>query len=134
MPVLLVEDELEDIDQARNFLSKAGIDEVKVFSHASTAIEFLERVVSGGEKKLRGILLDLMLEHESGFEVLRFYHDHPELKNVPVVVWTRVSGNTERQIAHWLGAKKFLTKNTGEQSMITHLRETFSTDNAPRLP
>ncbi|MBV9074539.1 MAG: response regulator [Acidobacteria bacterium] len=126
MPVLIVEDRIPDVDKARVLLAHAGVEKVKVLRRVSLAIEFLEQVVAGEEPRPRGILLDLLLEPENGFEVLRFYHAHPELKDIPVVVWTQVAGQTDRLIAHWLGAKKYLTKNTGEPSMINHLQEVFN--------
>jgi len=125
MQVLLVEDRVEDVDRARSLLSGAGITDVVVFSRSSSAIEYLESAIEGEQPLPTGILLDLLLEPDSGFEVLRFCHSEPQLRNIPIVVWTAVAGETEKRIAHWLGAKKYLTKNSGPLSVTKHLRDVF---------
>ena len=125
MSILLVEDRVEDVDHARTLLSDAGVTDVKVMTRTTSAIEYLESAIQGQHPLPKGILLDLLIGSDSGFEVLRFCHSRPELHKVPVVVWTVVAGDTEKQIAHWLGAKKYLMKNSGQRSLVNHLRDVF---------
>lgn len=125
-PILLVEDRDEDVEYARFCLSDAGFREVVVFHDPRPAIEYLQRARDGEQPLPKGILLDLLLHQENGFEVLRFCHSQPSLQSVPVVVWTQLLGPTEKEIAHWLGARKFLTKGTTQQRMADQLRTVFS--------
>ena len=125
MSILLVEDRVEDVDQARTLLSDVGVTDVKVMSRTASAIEYLEGALQGENPLPKGILLDLLVGSDSGFEVLRFCHSQPELSKVPVVVWTVIGGDTEKQIAHWLGAKKYLMKNSGPRNLVKHLRDVF---------
>lgn len=125
-PVVLVEDREEDVEYARFCLSEAGFQEVIVFHSPHPAIEYLERSRDGEQPLPKGILLDLMLRRDNGFEVLRFCHSQPSLQSVPVVVWTQLLGPTEKEIAHWLGAKKFLPKGTTQARMADQLRAAFS--------
>lgn len=125
MSILLVEDRVEDVDHARTLLSDAGVTDVKVITRTSSAIEYLEGAIQGQHPLPKGILLDLLIGTDSGFEVLRFCHSRPELNKVPVVVWTVIAGDTEKQIAHWLGAKKYLMKNAGPRTVVKHLRDVF---------
>lgn len=129
-PVVLVEDREEDVEYARFCLSEAGFREVIVFHHPRQAIEYLQRSRDGDQPLPKGILLDLLLHQDSGFEVLRFCHSQPSLHSVPVVVWTQLLGPTEKEIAHWLGARKFLAKGTTQRRMADQLRTIFSNGSA----
>ena len=125
-PIVLVEDCEEDVEFARFCLSEAGFREVVVFHYPLPAIEYLQRSRDGRQPLPQGILLDLLLHQDNGFEVLRFCHSQPSLHNVPVAVWTHLLGPTEKEIAHWLGAKKFLTKGMTQQRLADQFRMVFS--------
>lgn len=125
-PVVVVEDRAEDVEFAKSCLSEAGFREVVVFDYPGPAIEYLQRSRDGEQPLPQGILVDLLLHQDNGFEVLRFCHSQPPLHGVPIVVWTQLLGVTEKEIAHWLGAKKFLTKGMTQQKMADKLRTLFS--------
>ena len=125
-PVIVVEDREEDVECAKLCLSQAGFNQVVVFHSPGPAIGFLQSSCDGEQPLPRGILLDLLLHQDNGFEVLRFCHSQPRLHGIPVVVWTQLLGPTEKEIAHWLGARKFLNKGLAQQRMIDHLRTAFS--------
>src|SRR5215469_2086904 len=75
--VVLVEDREEDVEYARFCLSEAGFQDVIVFHSPLPAIEYLERSRDGQQPLPKGIVLDLMLRRDNGFEVLRFCHSQP---------------------------------------------------------
>lgn len=125
-PVVVVEDREEDVEYARFCLAEAGFQEVVVFHSPRPAIEYLQLSRDGKQPLPKGILLDLLLHRDNGFEVLRFCHSQPCLQSVPVVIWTQLLGPTEKEIAHWLGAKRFLTKGTTQARMADQLRAVFS--------
>ena len=59
-----------------------------------------------------GIVLDLDLSYESGYEVLRFWHSTPELNKIPLVVWT-ILGEEQRQICSLFQVSRYVSKWEG---------------------
>jgi|SRR6185369_12475230 len=55
------------------------------------------------------VLLDLMMPERSGFDVLKFAKNDPELKNIPIIVLTNVTVDGDDIIKNW-GATGFLLK------------------------
>lgn len=73
-----------------------------------------------GINKLRSfqpdiVLLDLLMPEQSGFDVLKFAKQDPELKNIPIVILTNAHADEEGMIKDW-GIAAFLMKadNTPE--------------------
>lgn len=56
------------------------------------------------------VLLDLLLPIVDGFDVLKRMQDDPELKRIPVVVLTNLSGEEDAKRARKLGVKEYLVK------------------------
>jgi CheY-like chemotaxis protein len=86
--VLIVEDEIADIRSAAAVLKRLGITEVDAVRSVGAAILRLQDALDGIKAAPYLVLLDLDFAYESGFEVLRFWKSHPELKNTRIVVWT----------------------------------------------
>lgn len=57
------------------------------------------------------VLLDLVLPKLNGFEILRRFKADPAMKNVPVVVFTNLSQETDQSQAEELGAAGFFVKS-----------------------
>lgn len=55
------------------------------------------------------VLLDLMMPEQSGFDVLKFAKQDPELKDTRIVILTNVHADGEDMVKNW-GATSFLTK------------------------
>ncbi|MGA9673449.1 MAG: hypothetical protein WBQ94_29935, partial [Terracidiphilus sp.] len=62
-----------------------------------------------------GIVLDLNLGYESGYELLRFWHRTPELSKIPVIVWS-VLGDEQREMCKLFNVKHFVAKWEGEEA------------------
>ncbi len=62
------------------------------------------------------VLLDLMMPEQSGFDVLKFAKQDPELKNIPIVILTNAHADEEGMVKDW-GIAAFLMKadNTPEE-------------------
>ncbi|KKP98288.1 MAG: PAS/PAC sensor hybrid histidine kinase [Parcubacteria group bacterium GW2011_GWD2_38_12] len=56
------------------------------------------------------ILLDLMLPHRSGFEILADLKKDVKLKDIPVLILTNLGQEEERQRGLSMGAKEYLVK------------------------
>ncbi len=70
------------------------------------------------------VLLDLMLPHTSGFDVLAAIRKHPVWKNVPVIVMTNLGQPQDVERAKLLGANDYLIKaNTKISDVVKKVRE-----------
>lgn len=90
---------------------------------------FLVTVANDGNKgvetalnvKPEVILLDIIMPKVNGFEVLRRLKTEPELKDIPVLVYTNL-GNKDadenRELAFSLGANDYLIKALNEPDAI----------------
>ena len=64
------------------------------------------------------ILLDLMMPKTNGFEMFAALQSSPQLKNIPVMVLTNVSAETDEQRARGLGATDYLVKADNPPDMV----------------
>jgi DNA-binding response OmpR family regulator len=70
------------------------------------------------------ILLDLMMPKANGFEMLQALQSSAQLKNIPVVVLTNVSAETDEQRARSLGATDYLVKaNSPPDQVVARVKE-----------
>jgi CheY-like chemotaxis protein len=119
--LLVVEDLASDLKVATEVARKAGIPEVQSQSTSRGAREFLEKGLRGDVPLPDGIVLDLDLGHESGFEVLRFWHSTPRLKAIPLVVWS-ILGQEQREICGLFKVNGFVSKWEGESAFKDALK------------
>lgn len=59
------------------------------------------------------IVVDLKLPRKSGFEVLEWIKNHPDLKDIPVVVLSSSKQTQDVQLAYGLGTNSYLVKPIG---------------------
>lgn len=64
------------------------------------------------------LLLDLMMEHMTGFEVLKILRSEPELKNIKVLVLSAKGQENDRRRVMELGADKFITKPYANNDVV----------------
>jgi len=121
--VLIVEDNVSDIKNAAAALKKLGVSDVEAVNHVAGAIARLQNAIEGLHPVPYMILLDLDFSRESGFEVLRFWKSHPELKSTHVVVWTSM-GQTEMQLSRYFGVE-LVPKGSGGTELVDALRHYF---------
>jgi CheY-like chemotaxis protein len=111
MPLLLVlEDTLADRRLAVDMAQRAGFTEFEVSNFPADARLYLEKVMTGKVPRPDAMLVDLTLGVESGFELLRLWHSRPQLKQIPVVVWTIARG-TQFDICRYFGIQHLLSKD-----------------------
>ena len=56
-------------------------------------------------------LLDIMMPHMTGLEVLKALKEDPETKKIPVLVFSALSGDLMRDKALLLGAEDYIVKS-----------------------
>ena len=126
--VLIVEDGGADAHQALKVLTDLGIKKVKLLTGDEQAVEYLRTIEDRDGEAPRFILLDLLLGMGSGFEILRYCKSSVRFKNVPVIVWTQVTGKTEQEICSRFGITAFVQKQDGAPALDSTLRTIISHD------
>ncbi|OHA50096.1 MAG: hypothetical protein A2682_03335 [Candidatus Terrybacteria bacterium RIFCSPHIGHO2_01_FULL_58_15] len=102
--ILLVEDDVFLVRAYEAILSSEGY-QVHVVADGEAALKTL------AEEPLPAvILLDLMLPHKSGFEVLEAIGKDPRLAAVPVLVLSNLAQQVDVERAKALGAKEYFVK------------------------
>lgn len=114
-PVLVAEDDPNDVFLLRRAFQKAGVFNAVVVAHnGQEAIDYLS---GGGAFQNRGdhpfpalMLLDLKMPLVDGFDVLAWLRKHPPTNQLPVVVLS--SSNQEKDIerAQQMGASDYCVK------------------------
>jgi CheY-like chemotaxis protein len=110
--LLLVENEAKDIQFATKIAHAAGIPSVEVKSTLRGAMERLEKALSGGDPLPEAIVLDLDLGYDSGYELMRFWHNTPRLSQVPLIVWS-ILGDEQREMCNLFKVNRYVGKWEG---------------------
>jgi CheY-like chemotaxis protein len=114
--LLVVEDHPSDLKIAAEAAHSAGISDVQSQTTLRGARELLEKGLRGDVPLPEGIVLDLDLGHESGFELLRFWHTTPRLRSIPLLVWT-ILGQEQREICELFKVNNFVSKWEGKEAL-----------------
>ena len=84
----------------------------------------LERLSSGDRFDL--VLLDIMMPHLSGLDVLAQLRKLPGRERTPVIMLTAKGQDTDRARAAELGATDFLTKPFSPKKLLARIDELFA--------
>ena len=130
-PILYVEDEETDVILLQHVLGKAGIQNpFQTVKDGKAAKDYLagdKPFDNRGRHPLPGlVLLDLNLPYWSGFEVLEWIRQQPQLRRLPVVVFTSSSRPDDITRAYDSGANAYLVKPNALAdltSMVVALRD-----------
>ena len=131
MPILYVEDEEADVALLLHVLRKLHIhnplETVRDGRLAKDYLEGREPYGDRGRHPLPGlVLLDLNLPYWSGFEVLTWIRQQPELRRVPVVILSSSNRPDDIARAYDAGANGYLVKPNALPeltSMVQALRD-----------
>ncbi|MGA2349177.1 MAG: response regulator [Terracidiphilus sp.] len=114
--ILLVEDEPRDIRLAASTAESIGISEVDARSSIQAARNYLDNGLRGEGPLPDGIVLDLNLGYESGYELLRYWHSEPRLSKIPVIVWS-VLGDEQRHMCSLFHVSRYVAKWDGPKAI-----------------
>jgi CheY-like chemotaxis protein len=106
--VILVEDNLADVELVK--ISIRELDAPVELVHVGDGQELLHFLKSASLGEIGVVLLDLNMPKVSGLDVLKFMHNDPILKRVPVVMFTTSSSKSDITKCYELGAKAFVCK------------------------
>jgi CheY-like chemotaxis protein len=118
IPILYVEDEETDVVLLRHVLAKVGIhNPLPTVKDGKEAKDYLAGAPPYDDRRrypLPGlVLLDLNLPYWSGFEVLQWIRQHPQLRSLPVLIFTSSSRPDDIIRAYDAGANAYLVKPNG---------------------
>ncbi len=106
--ILLIDDDPED--QEIFGIVVSDVSEVVKCTYENTAEDALRKLANPKEPKPDFIFLDLHLPLMSGFDCLQSLKKDSMLQNIPVIVYSTSSRNSDRQKARELGAINFVSK------------------------
>ncbi|PWU11623.1 MAG: two-component system response regulator [Verrucomicrobia bacterium] len=124
--ILLAEDDDNDVFLMRAALERAEVvAELVVARDGQEAVEYLSGPNGNGHSpsKLRLMLLDLKMPRMDGFDVLSWIHNHPELSDLPVVVLSSSSQESDMSKARTLGARDYQVKPADFHELVRLVKE-----------
>lgn len=120
--MLVVEDQPSDLQVAAQTARAAGITDVEARSAAQAAMLYLEKGLRAEQPLPDIIVLDLDLGYESGYELLRYWHSNPELKQIPLIVWS-ILGEEQKEICNLFKVSDYVSKWEGAAALREALRK-----------
>jgi CheY-like chemotaxis protein len=103
---------------------------VDALSSVHAARNYLEGCLKGERPLPDGIVLDLDLGYESGYELLRYWHSTPPLSSVPVIVWS-ILGEDQREMCRLFKVDRFVAKWEGEEAFREALSDLTKSKQSP---
>jgi len=124
--ILWVEDDADDVVLIGHAIHKAGLDRPMLVRDGGEAVAYLSGTSPFSDRSAYPIpsliLLDLKLPKMSGFEVLRWLRGIPELRRIPVIMFTSSNQKTDIDRAYDLGANAYLLKSVDHQDLVGALQ------------
>lgn len=123
--VLVVEDEDTDVELMRHAFERLSLPiHMQVARDGQEAVEYLTKCSGSSNAPFplpSLVLLDLKMPRLDGFQVLAWRLQQPTLKDVPFIVLTSSSYDSDRDRARELGASDFLVKPSSFLNLISML-------------
>ena len=123
--ILVVDDEEDTVELARMVLEFEGY---RVFSanNGHEAIDFLKTQ----DEKPNLVLLDVLMPKMDGLKVCKWIKENPNLKEIPVLLFTAKVGNKDRIAGEKVGADAYIAKPFSADDLLgliqTHIDKTRS--------
>jgi len=121
--LLHVDDESNDLLLFRSAVELAGLDwRLARAAHGAEAINYLRGDPPFGDRERHPIptliLLDLKMPFKNGFEVLQWIRQEPQLRSIPVVIFTSSNHQEDIRKAYECGANSYLVKPVSLQELV----------------
>lgn len=126
--ILLVEDDSNDVLLVQRAMNKVGLTYPLIHKHdGEEAIDYLSGKPPYADRATHPlpslILLDIKMPKLTGFDVLGWMHQRPELAKIPVVILTASVRQEDRNKAQALGATAFRTKPVDFSELVEIIRD-----------
>jgi len=120
-PILLVEDEQNDIDLTlAAFRQHHLANPVTIARDGAEALDYLRAIP---DPRPAVVLLDLKMPKVDGLEVLRLMRSDDKLKDVPVVILTASHHEADRLMTEALGIAAYVVKPVGVEDFLRAVTE-----------
>lgn len=127
--LLIIEDNPRQARVAADLAVRAGFSDLQALASSVLAVTRLSNEIKDRNSLPDGIILDLDLGVESGFEVLRFVHQNRLMHRIQVIVWT-VMGQHEREICSLFGVEEYVSKHDGPDALLVALKRILPVDSS----
>ena len=117
---VLVADDEPHIGRIIQMKLEQGPYEVTLVADGQAALDLLR-----GETPIDLVLLDIMMPHASGLEVLAEARELPHRRETPVIILTAKGQDADRRQAVELGATDFFTKPFSPKKLLARVDEIF---------
>jgi len=119
--ILIAEDDADDRFLLQAAFEENGFtDKLQFVENGVEVIDYLSQIQANEREKMlpRFILLDLNMPKKDGREVLKEIKQHPDLKKIPVVIFSTTNNEQEMRRCYELGANSYITKPNSFESLI----------------
>ena len=119
--ILIAEDDADD-----RFLLQAAFEEngftdrLHFVENGVEALDYLQSLCNNANEPVlpKFMLLDRNMPKKDGREVLNELKQHPELKKIPVVIFSTTNNEQEMRRCYELGANSYITKPNSFESLL----------------
>ena len=125
--ILIAEDDADDRFLLQTAFEENGFTDPLEF--VENGIELIEYLSGISQKKILDahypgfILLDLNMPKKDGREVLKEIKQHPELKKIPVIIFTTTKNENEIRRCYELGANTYVVKPVSFDALVKVIQE-----------
>ena len=118
--ILIAEDDADDRFLLKTAFEENGFTDTLCFVENGVELMdyLLKQNVDGANSFPRFILLDLNMPKKDGREVLKELKQHPNLKKIPVVIFSTTNNEQEMKRCYELGANSYITKPNSFDSLL----------------
>ena len=107
--ILIAEDDADDRFLLKTAFAENGYTEKIAF--VENGVEVMNYLNDAGKTEYPSfILLDLNMPKKNGREVLKEIKEHPDLKKIPVIIFTTTKNEMEINRCYELGANSYIVK------------------------
>lgn len=122
--ILMAEDDTDDQLLVQEAFAECGVrEQLRFVADGEELMDYLMRrgqYASAVDAPRPGlILLDLNMPRKDGREALKEIRGHPDLRRVPIVVFTTSRADTDIRRVYELGANSFITKPAAFDALVT---------------
>jgi len=140
--ILVAEDDENDVFLLERAFRKAGVElPAYICPNGAEAMEYLKGQGKSSDRSAypfpRCLITDLKMPQCSGFDLLRWLHEHPECNFVPKIVLSASAEPNDVKLAYQLGANCYFRKPAESQALIDLVKMAhmfWSTAELPELP
>lgn len=117
-PIILIDDEADDLFFATRKLSRAGIrNPVRTFSDGEEAINFLSSWTGVPRPPACAIFTDIKMPRLTGFDVIEWIRKQPAFASISVFALSSSAEQNDKEKAYALGADKYFVKFPTEDEL-----------------